>query len=66
MKVYCVECGSPVPWFDKGDGWKPGRCAEHPKAKRMSGDYIAKRFADMRAALLHVEKHEGKLNAFAR
>jgi len=60
VKVYCVQCGSAVAWTKKGDAWRPGRCPRHPWAKRMSGDFIAKRFAEIRAAAMSVQSHEGR------
>lgn len=54
MRVFCCECGHPVPQrVDVHTGKVVVlRCSAHPAAKRFKQSAAAKWFADMRAAVL--------------
>lgn len=46
MKIFCVECGRPVPVSE--DGKIVGHCRFHPEALRTKKDWVKAAFDEMR------------------
>jgi hypothetical protein len=52
MKVFCCECGRPVPMHQDPNGqWIAAHCRRHPTAKRFKESAAKKWFAEIHKAL---------------